>query len=255
MVKVCEYCGNTFKSKGTKYKCCSRQCADMLSRRRGEIAFIKSLRDKDSDYEYVEGYTNNISSVTLRCTRCGEIVKKNASFLRKKSEETHDCCVAKKKQIEALIKAIKREQRVKEKVVQRKKEPITKQCIECGKNFITTRSRQVCCSSACSNKRNNRLKDINRRYKLRENGKVDYSISLHRLIKIHNGICALCGGKVNIKADINSDEYPSIDHVLPVAKGGTHTWDNVQLAHRRCNTIKSDSLMVKEPNGQILLRL
>lgn len=33
---------------------------------------------------------------------------------------------------------------------------------------------------------------------------------------------------------------PSVDHVKPLAKGGKHSWRNVVLAHRICNTLKSD---------------
>ena len=34
----------------------------------------------------------------------------------------------------------------------------------------------------------------------------------------------------------------SIDHVMPRSRGGTHTWDNVVAACRRCNTRKEDRL-------------
>jgi 5-methylcytosine-specific restriction endonuclease McrA len=34
----------------------------------------------------------------------------------------------------------------------------------------------------------------------------------------------------------------SIDHVLPRSRGGTHAWDNVVAACRRCNTRKEDRL-------------
>lgn len=34
------------------------------------------------------------------------------------------------------------------------------------------------------------------------------------------------------------DNYPSVDHIVPLAKGGLHSWDNVQLAHFKCNTLK-----------------
>lgn len=34
----------------------------------------------------------------------------------------------------------------------------------------------------------------------------------------------------------------SIDHVMPRSRGGTHTWDNVVAACRRCNTHKEDRL-------------
>lgn len=41
-------------------------------------------------------------------------------------------------------------------------------------------------------------------------------------------------------------------HVLPVVKGGTHTWDNVQLAHRGCNSSKDDN-PIHERQGQLVL--
>lgn len=35
----------------------------------------------------------------------------------------------------------------------------------------------------------------------------------------------------------------NIDHVIPRSRGGTHTWDNVVAACRRCNTSKEDRFL------------
>lgn len=32
---------------------------------------------------------------------------------------------------------------------------------------------------------------------------------------------------------------PSLDHILPVSKGGTDFLDNLRLAHRKCNMDRS----------------
>jgi hypothetical protein len=32
--------------------------------------------------------------------------------------------------------------------------------------------------------------------------------------------------------------YPSIDHMIPVVRGGLHSWKNVKLAHVGCNASK-----------------
>jgi 5-methylcytosine-specific restriction endonuclease McrA len=37
-------------------------------------------------------------------------------------------------------------------------------------------------------------------------------------------------------------KYPTHDHIVPVSKGGKHTWDNAQLAHFECNTKKNAKL-------------
>jgi len=45
------------------------------------------------------------------------------------------------------------------------------------------------------------------------------------------GVCGLCG-------EVVSDEALSIDHIVPVARGGTDELDNLQVAHRLCNSRK-----------------
>lgn len=34
-----------------------------------------------------------------------------------------------------------------------------------------------------------------------------------------------------------------LDHVIPVSKGGTHTWSNVQTGCASCNQVKSNSIL------------
>ncbi|MDR0752876.1 MAG: HNH endonuclease [Mycoplasmataceae bacterium] len=45
-------------------------------------------------------------------------------------------------------------------------------------------------------------------------------------------ICAICKGKI-----WNFEDYEP-DHIIPVAKGGTSTYENAQLSHRKCNRKK-----------------
>ena len=48
-------------------------------------------------------------------------------------------------------------------------------------------------------------------------------------------LCTLCGEPV-------ADEDKSMDHIIPVARGGTNEPENFQLAHLRCNQLKGDKL-------------
>ena len=75
----------------------------------------------------------------------------------------------------------------------------------------------------------------------------DDDITLDKLFNRDGGVCALCGrrcdyGDYIFQGDtfIAGNDYPSIDHITPLSKGGSHTWNNVQLAHKRCNSIKSN---------------
>lgn len=49
------------------------------------------------------------------------------------------------------------------------------------------------------------------------------------------GICRICGRACE-RAETKSWH---IDHIIPLAKGGAHAYANVQLAHARCNIVKS----------------
>ena len=59
----------------------------------------------------------------------------------------------------------------------------------------------------------------------------DHSITLVELFRVHRGICAICSEWV-------PPGKASIDHTFPLSRGGTHTWDNVQLVHLICNLRK-----------------
>lgn len=76
----------------------------------------------------------------------------------------------------------------------------------------------------------------------------DESISLRGLFERDGGICQICGKKTDAHDIVNGHIgrlYPTLDHIIPLSKGGTHTWNNVQLAHMACNAGKCD----KTENG------
>lgn len=50
------------------------------------------------------------------------------------------------------------------------------------------------------------------------------------------GVCGIC------KHPVASGRGWEIDHVIPLSKGGAHSYANVQLSHRRCNRSKGAKL-------------
>lgn len=123
-------------------------------------------------------------------------------------------------------------------------------CKECGKHYTDNQSNSAGCSRKCKNKYENRVRYNARRDMLVGNGRVDWSISVERLVHRDKGNCHLCNNKVDMKDFEHNEQdyyiagnyYGSVDHVIPLSKGGTHTWGNVKLAHRLCNSYKSDSV-------------
>ena len=72
---------------------------------------------------------------------------------------------------------------------------------------------------------------------------VDYEpIQPRYIYERDNWTCHLCGERVHKSHP--KDGYdplgPSLDHIIPMSKGGAHIKSNVALAHFICNSIKSD---------------
>lgn len=121
------------------------------------------------------------------------------------------------------------------------KQPSEFECVVCGVKFRSIRNDAKTCSQDCRRdlariERNNRYK------KLKENDKFDPSVTLKNVFDKYNGICQECGKELTFESNVVDDDYPSIDHIKPISKGGAHEWNNVQLLCRKCNYIKSDKL-------------
>lgn len=119
---------------------------------------------------------------------------------------------------------------------------LTKKCPICGQEFKTWKCQKITCSQKCSQIRHDRIKN-------NHGIKVDYDISLAKLAMRDKGICQICHTPVDwndlelVKVRYRyGDNYPSIDHIIPKSKGGLHSWNNVQLAHRICNSKKKDKI-------------
>jgi 5-methylcytosine-specific restriction endonuclease McrA len=55
--------------------------------------------------------------------------------------------------------------------------------------------------------------------------------------------CWLCGEGIDYTLPHLDPKSFTIDHVIPLAKGGTDTLDNVRAAHRSCNSTKRARLI------------
>jgi len=53
-----------------------------------------------------------------------------------------------------------------------------------------------------------------------------------------NYACQLCGEHMNMEGPARSPRSPSIDHIIPLSRGGAHTYENTQAAHLVCNMSK-----------------
>lgn len=75
--------------------------------------------------------------------------------------------------------------------------------------------------------------------RVREAGGVVEDVDILRDVIIPSGLaCAICGGRVALVLGANGRPSPlsvSIDHIVGVGEGGSHTAGNLALAHHGCN--------------------
>ena len=196
-------------------------------------------------FVYVGGYAGSDSSVVLACRKCGNQITRSMVTIRHGKHTTCPVCSARKreedKRAEMEAKTVDRMARMKAK----EKGPVACKC--CGSLFVRTRQRLVYCSAACARRVENNHKDK----RLRGQKGIDWTITVPALVQRDDNVCHICGGLCDSK-DYTINEnghfiagptYPSIDHVIPISKGGRHKWDNVRLAHIYCNTVKRDNLI------------
>lgn len=110
-----------------------------------------------------------------------------------------------------------------------------RQCVRCGDPYQHRRTTRTHCSDLC-----------------RELDRKDRGVDLYHgwisqaersmLYERDNYTCWLCNKICDTTVDARThDDSPTLDHVIPRSKGGTHARDNLRTACRRCNSIRSDS--------------
>ena len=226
-----------------------------------EEQFKKDFNHKFPNYECVSGYTGFDCIINVKCKKCGHVFNRTATVVYGESEISCPSCIEikqKHKEFEKELKRISWRLKHIQKEIEYKKSLTGQICIECGEEFVASHKNQKYCSSKCYKKANradwrytNKLK--NKRFQralLNGNGNYDY-ITLEALTKRDGNTCHICGDKIDYEDYTYSNNshfivgpnYPSIDHVVPISKGGAHIWENVKLAHHYCNALKSNKII------------
>ena len=218
-----------------------------------EVAAI--VQTKAPDLEYVGGYINNATPMRVRCKICGTEFERT---LRALACQGHASCPECKRREAEARRETRREAKAealerKAQEARRRREQKIQELADAGQMEMTVcpvcgayTLRPKYCSDKCSGKAERKRHELTREHRIKA-AMVDKDITVEGLYKRDNGICYLCGKPCRLDDYIIQDGqkqcgdwYPSIDHVVPLARGGAHSWDNVRLAHRICNSRKAD---------------
>lgn len=136
-------------------------------------------------------------------------------------------------------------------------QPSVKACANCSIEFVQERKWQACCSDECSEAARKRADEAFRSSaKGRARKKHDKAIRRARhsieaepldplaVFARDRWKCQLCGKRTpqRLRGQMVADA-PELDHIIPLALGGGHTWANVQCACRECNGRKGATAM------------
>lgn len=193
---------------------------------------------------------NGETKLLIKCTSCGEEKEISSISLRgrhSKKVSCKNCSHIETVKRNELEKHRREEKRRLIKLEQlRSREQISFPLCECGELLPIGRKT---CDRCQRHKRRlqERRKEHRRRNRTKE---FDETITLEKLYKRDNGVCYLCNKecdwtdfqKVN-GAFVVGGSYPTVEHIVPLCKGGLHKWDNVKLACHACNSRKGTKLL------------
>lgn len=196
--------------------------------------------------------------IIVECLKCNSRYEVSSISFRGKYGKSGHCSIC-------LLKRLEVERQIKERAdkLENEKQKIGKKlkanqiglrfCKECNLAIVPT-GRTYCDNCILEHHRANarnswKEREHKRRVRIKGN-KYDKGITLEKLYERDQGICYLCGRvcdwkdyKMINEAFVVGGSYPSIEHVMALCNGGSHTWDNVKLACFDCNTSKGRKIL------------
>ena len=241
-VVECAVCGKTAeRAKPAKY--CSRECKDRRPRNRN--------RQRNGGHR---------PGKARACIVCETVYRPK----RATSKDGQKCCSRECgfewRRIKATL--LKRAVYRVWKPRKQRNEPINRCCEGCGARFEPEPYARTLCPVCREASRLEKRKA----YQRTENGRASKSaarkarklklrgvrvewVNPLKVLRRDRWTCQLCGAKTPQKLrGTYDDRAPEVDHIIPLADGGEHSYRNTQCACRKCNIAKAAT-----PRGQLRL--
>jgi 5-methylcytosine-specific restriction endonuclease McrA len=226
-IKVCVYCGKEFETEHLGHKTCPTCTPD-----------YKRYKARERDRLHTKLKTEQ-NSINLKvCLNCGtsfipDILHPYQKFHNSVCQRQFNHRLETLKRTDEDNEKRKINYQIKKYIPSRKIKPITRICLYCGKEFTTKRSYQKYHPDC------NRKLQTQTRNAIRHNiNHVPYEKEF--IFRRDKYICYLCGETVNMDAHFGAPDSPTIDHIIPISKGGDDNQNNVRTAHYSCNSQKSN---------------
>ncbi len=209
---VCRQCEKTFHPKASnRTSFCSRECSEQHKRDNAKGSLRKVYIPKPK--------------TPRPCVVCGVV------FLSHSAHVCSDACT--KERASVLARQAANDNHV----------PPTCTCAECGDTFTPAYgdTRRTYCSPACMRRATRRAGKQVRRARIKAT--AIEPVYCMRVFARDGWRCMMCGiDTPYAKRGTYAPDAPELDHIVPLALGGPHTYANTQCACRACNQAKGASL-------------
>lgn len=213
----CGQCGHVFVSTFGQQKYCSDRCNQIAKRRRRGIS----------------PHWPKAPSTRLNWSQCREC----STWYIKRSGTTvcgQSCADTRRDRQLAAGRRRARETFVSVAVTN---PMVTHRCVECGSTFTTNKHSAL--RKYCSTRCGRRAVKRTRRHLERAAERAGEHFTVREIADRDGWVCHICQRRIPDKGSwTNEDDDPTIDHLVPLSRGGEHTRVNVAIAHRLCNSCR-----------------
>lgn len=235
-VERCDECGElkTWRYKRRSSRACSRACENKRKARR---AREKYTSDPESERRRVNGWRSANATPCVDCgrptvglaaKRCGACQRMGAARLAGRSHRRRWAARAYVAWVHSrapMPLAIEAPAPPPAQCEPRQRHFVAGNCWTCGEPFVAVASSAKYCSPDCRPKWGHWIESSRRAAIYERDGWV----------------CQICSRPIPIVLiDHRHPLSPTLDHVVPKSLGGGHESENLRLAHRLCNSIRSD---------------
>lgn len=227
--KECEVCGVTFIPKTTRWvRTCGRLCGAKLRVKEGVCpAYTLENKLKRMIANKQRSVKKTIDQRTRQCIQCGE----SMVGVSRRYKRCQRCASL------LSVTSLKKYLQVAQQYLMRDGKP----CKKCGRS--TELRKHYCKQCRIAAYREQKANSSTHRKRCRQYGcEYDPTLRIKHVVQRDGERCYYCHVATVSSIEFRWDQR-TIDHVIPISKGGGHVLDNVVVCCQRCNVTKSNKAM------------
>lgn len=120
-----------------------------------------------------------------------------------------------------------------------------KTCRDCGVSYTQKKNTSGKCR-VCRGRDRNRASSIRLRVRRGKSQAAISKLSVREVWDRDNGVCQICRKRIDWNRKWPNSKSMSVDHIVPISKGGTDEEANVRAAHLGCNSKRGNKQGVQK---------